>query len=885
MMSRGGWRKALSGVVATAALLALGSAAITPASASPSDPADPGFYLWGQDWALTGASISLARYGARTCDASDLVYFRDADGSTLLETSGRGFPEWGDVRFLSLPPGVTGEGEIVVACGSPESNTEVAAFPYTIRATAPSSVYRTPGMFTDFTRGGSTVYVLNKMGFTPGESVRVTLYDQSMSHLSGPFSNATAVPVTVTADGAGAITATIPVPSSFSGDDYSSLISAATSHTIFDTDSGGESLPGTPTLTVAATAAAGGIATVSGTGYAAGETVVVALHSATAEPVVLGNVVATSGRAISGSFTIPSGTVPGSYRIWAGSKTGSYLLQNAPLTVTAAATLVNSAKPAITGTLKVGNVLTATKGTWAAVPAPLPVYTYSWWRDGSAIDGATAATYTLTPDDLAATITVRVQAAKAGYATTNVESNATAAIGTGVLAPAPVPTVTGTAKVGATLTAVPGTWAASSTLSYQWFAGTTPIVDATTATLLLTADTFGKKITVAVTGTKPGLTATKTSLPTAAVAAIPFEETVAPVVSGTPQVGVPLTADPGTWTPAATFSYQWLAAGVPIAGATQSTFTPKGAQLGKLITVKVTGTAVGAIAAARVVTPATAVALGAYAATPEPTVTGSARVGATLTASTAGWDAGSTFTYRWFADSVPIAGATAATYVPTATQVGEDITVRVTSTTAGYPVVVRTSSVGSGPLERGAFATAPVPTIAKTPAAASLRFGNTLTAVPGAWSPGATFSYQWYANGVEIIGAEAATYKPTAAQVGATFSVRVIGSKSGFASTARTSAETAPLEALAFTTTPVAASVTGTGKVGTKLTAVVGTFTPAPSLVYQWFSDGTSIDGATASTFTVTSAQLGTTVTVVISGSLPGYTPVAKFPAGKLVVP
>lgn len=599
----------------------------------------------------------------------------------------------------------------------------------------------------------------------------------------------------------------------------------------------------------------------------------------------LGTLVAASNGSISGSVTIPSGTPNGSYRVWGGAKTIGYLLQSAPITIADAPPLVNSAKPAITGTLKVGNVLTATKGTWAAVPAPLPVYTYSWWRDGSAIDGATAATYTLTPDDLAATITVRVQAAKAGYATTTVESNATAAIGTGVLAPAPVPTVTGTAKVGATLTAVPGTWAASSTLSYQWFAGTTPIVDATTATLPLTADTFGKKITVAVTGTKPGLSATKTSLPTAAVAAIPFEETVAPVVSGTPQVGVPLTADPGTWTPAATFSYQWLAAGVPIAGATQSTFTPKGAQLGKLITVKVTGTAVGAIAAARVVTPATAVALGAYAATPEPTVTGSARVGATLTASTAGWDAGSTFTYRWFADSVPIAGATAATYVPTATQVGEDITVRVTSTTAGYPVVVRTSSVGSGPLERGAFATAPVPTITKTPAAASLRFGNTLTAVPGAWSPGATFSYQWYANGVEIIGAEAATYKPTAAQVGATFSVRVIGSKSGFASTARTSAETAPLEALAFTTTPVAASVTGTGKVGTKLTAVVGTFTPAPSLVYQWFSDGTSIDGATASTFTVTSAQLGTTVTVVISGSLPGYTPVAKFPAGKLVVP
>jgi len=65
------------------------------------------------------------------------------------------------------------------------------------------------------------------------------------------------------------------------------------------------------------------------------------------------------------------------------------------------------------------------------------------------------------------------------------------------------------------------------------------------------------------------------------------------------------------------------------------------------------------------------------------------------------------------------------------------------------------------------------------------------------------------------------------------------------------------------------ATITGTPVVGQVLTAgstgVTGT--PTPTLTYLWKADGTDIAGATSSTFTLTSAQLGAVITVVITAT------------------
>lgn len=67
-----------------------------------------------------------------------------------------------------------------------------------------------------------------------------------------------------------------------------------------------------------------------------------------------------------------------------------------------------------------------------------------------------------------------------------------------------------------------------------------------------------------------------------------------PSISGAARVGTALSVDPGTWDPAdAAFSFQWLADGTPVPGATSSTFTVTDAQVGARLSVVVTGSRTG----------------------------------------------------------------------------------------------------------------------------------------------------------------------------------------------------------------------------------------------------------------------------------------------------
>ena len=137
---------------------------------------------------------------------------------------------------------------------------------------------------------------------------------------------------------------------------------------------------------------------------------------------------------------------------------------------------------------------------------------------------------------------------------------------------------------------------ANATFSYQWLADDTDIAGATGLTYTLTDSEESKAITVRVSFTDDADNEeTLTSAATAAVAAKPNSPaTGEPGLSFSwmTRVGETITADTSGIADAdgltnATFSYQWLADDVEIAGATGLTYTLVAADEGKAISVRV----------------------------------------------------------------------------------------------------------------------------------------------------------------------------------------------------------------------------------------------------------------------------------------------------------
>ncbi|KQW49370.1 hypothetical protein ASC77_11905 [Nocardioides sp. Root1257] len=157
----------------------------------------------------------------------------------------------------------------------------------------------------------------------------------------------------------------------------------------------------------------------------------------------------------------------------------------------------------------------------------------------------------------------------------------------------PVPAVSGTLRVGSTVTANPRKWAPRPTsLSYQWYVGSHAVKGATGRSWKLPAAVSGKRIHVTVTARRAGYaTASRASAAkkvTPGVLAGP-----SPTISGPATVGSTLTAVPGTWSPRTTLRYQWSRSGAAVSGATGPTYAVGFADEGAAISVTVTGAKAG----------------------------------------------------------------------------------------------------------------------------------------------------------------------------------------------------------------------------------------------------------------------------------------------------
>jgi surface antigen len=250
------------------------------------------------------------------------------------------------------------------------------------------------------------------------------------------------------------------------------------------------------------------------------------------------------------------------------------------------------------------------------------------------------------------------------------------------------PVISGDLRVGTKLTASAGTWNPTATsVGYQWFANGQPIKGAKKATLSLGKGRVGQTISVLTTASRDGYN-TQTAAATAAAPVQPgvLANTGAPGLSGTAKVERSLTVTPGTWSPVpAGYSYAWYANGVQIPNATGTTLKLTPELAGQSITASATASRAG-YADATLGTVATApVAPGTIRVRKQPSVTGIARPGHTLTASTGTYrPADTTATVQWLRDGVPIDGATAPTYAVTEGDLGTRISASITASRAGY---------------------------------------------------------------------------------------------------------------------------------------------------------------------------------------------------------
>ena len=472
-------------------------------------------------------------------------------------------------------------------------------------------------------------------------------------------------------------------------------------------------------------------------------------------------------------------------------------------------------RPAISGTAQVGETLTAdTSGISDADGLADATFAYQWLADGTGIDGATGDAYILTTSEMGKIIKVRVSFTDDAGNEETLTSTATGTVSPAVQpqtansSATGVPTVTGTAQVGETLSVDTSGIADADGLtnvsySYRWVAndeGTdADISSETDATYTLVAADVGDTIKVKVTFTDDaGNEETLTSGATDAVAAAdpPAMPTgLSPSVS---HAAVTLTWDDPqddsitgyvilrrdrAIHPTGTFVTITGDTGSADTAYTDDTVEPDREYVYRIKAINEHGEVSEMSDWVRGFTPAAPPT--DSPATGEPTISGTVRVGQTLTVDTSGIaDAdglnNAVFAYQWLSDDADIGGATGSTYTLVDDDEGRTIKVRVTVTDdVGNETTLTsaaTEAVEAVEAKRNTAATGR-PIISGT-----VRVGETLTADTTGIGDAdglanVSYSYQWVVTDggayIDISGETRATYTLASADRGLYILVRV----------------------------------------------------------------------------------------------------------------
>ena len=147
---------------------------------------------------------------------------------------------------------------------------------------------------------------------------------------------------------------------------------------------------------------------------------------------------------------------------------------------------------------------------------------------------------------------------------------------------------------------------------------------------------------------------------------------------------------------------------------------------------------------------------------------------------------------------------------------------------------------------------------------------------------GSKVTYQWLNDGEAISGATAYRYLITADDFGHNIRVVVIKTTAGVAQTLISKSVEYEAGIIKKAPTP---GIKGKAVVGGTLTAVARTWSTDVELAYQWYADGSAIDGATEETFDLTPNLVDAAISVGVTGTLHGYATIEKISAELTVKP
>lgn len=322
---------------------------------------------------------------------------------------------------------------------------------------------------------------------------------------------------------------------------------------------------------------------------------------------------------------------------------------------------------------------------------------YVWWRSGKPILGATSATYTIAPEDIGYRITVRVSYVHPFGLNGSGTDIFDAVYGLRGRLSAAHPTLSGKTSRGSKATVNLGSWTPGTKFAFQWMRNGNAIKGETKGTYTISTADAGRSIFVEVTGSKPGfntvLRRTQNSLDVPELKLA----TSAPKLSGTAQVGKTLSMAPGKWTAGATLKIQWYSTGQKsgstklIKGATGTSYTVQPGDVGRYVWALVTGSK-AQYETKSISTMASQWVVKGNLAAATPKITGTVKVGKTLTAKAGTWTSGTKLRYQWLSNGKTIRNAIKSTHKVTRNDVSQKISVKVTGSKSGYNSKLLTSN-------------------------------------------------------------------------------------------------------------------------------------------------------------------------------------------------